>query len=203
MSLVMKNLPANTRDLRDEASIPGLGRSPGEGHGNPLQSSCLENLMDRRAWWATVQGVTKGQTWLKQLSMHTHTLPHTTPYTLHHTLTRYTIHSYHSRKKIAITTNHSVDGSHTCNVEGKKPESKESFRRVQCRWSSNTGELCDGNQKKSCLWKLDIVWKGWKEPLGWWKYSIAWVGWWLHGGYIHFDKVLIKVCFLYCMFYAN
>ena len=62
MSLVMKNLPANTRDLRDEASIPGLGRSPGEGHGNPLQSSCLENLMDRRAWWATVQGVTKGQT---------------------------------------------------------------------------------------------------------------------------------------------
>ena len=62
MSLVVKNLPANARDLGDEASIPGFGRSPGEGHGNPLQSSCLENLMDRRAWRATVNGVTKGQT---------------------------------------------------------------------------------------------------------------------------------------------
>ena len=62
MSLVVKNLPANARDLGDEASIPGFGRSPGEGHGNPLQSSCLENLMDRRAWRATVHGVTKGQT---------------------------------------------------------------------------------------------------------------------------------------------
>ena len=40
-------------------SIPGLGRSPGEGHGNPLQSSCLENPMDRGAWWATVLGVAK------------------------------------------------------------------------------------------------------------------------------------------------
>ena len=62
MSLVMKNLPANTRDLRDEASIPGLGRSPGEGHGNPLQSSCLENLMDRGAWWATVHKVAEWDT---------------------------------------------------------------------------------------------------------------------------------------------
>ena len=62
MSLVVNNLPANARDLGDEASIPGFGRSPGEGHGNPLQSSCLENLMDRRAWRATVHGVTKGQT---------------------------------------------------------------------------------------------------------------------------------------------
>ena len=43
----------------DLASISGLGRSPGEGHGNPLQYSCLENLMDRGAWWATVHGVTR------------------------------------------------------------------------------------------------------------------------------------------------
>ena len=65
MSLVMKNLPANTRDLRDEASIPGLGRSPGEGHGNPLQSFCLDNLMDRRAWQATLHSVAKSRTQLK------------------------------------------------------------------------------------------------------------------------------------------
>ena len=46
----------------DLGSIPGSGRSPGEGNGNPLQYSCLENPMDRGAWWATVHGVTKGQT---------------------------------------------------------------------------------------------------------------------------------------------
>ena len=46
----------------DPGSIPGLGRSPGEGNGNPLQYSCLENSMDRGAWWATVQGVAKSQT---------------------------------------------------------------------------------------------------------------------------------------------
>ena len=46
----------------DAGSIPGLGRSPGEGNGNPLQYSCLENSMDRGAWWATVHGVTKSQT---------------------------------------------------------------------------------------------------------------------------------------------
>ena len=48
-----KNLPANVGDVRDTSSIPGLGRSPGGGHGNPLQYSCLENPMDRGAWWAT------------------------------------------------------------------------------------------------------------------------------------------------------
>ena len=48
----------------DLGLIPGSGRSPGKGHGNPLQYSCLENSMDRRAWWATVHGVTKSQTWL-------------------------------------------------------------------------------------------------------------------------------------------
>ena len=47
------------------------GRSPGGGHDNPLQYSCLENPMDRGAWWATVHGVTKSQTWLKWLSTHT------------------------------------------------------------------------------------------------------------------------------------
>ena len=48
--LVVKNPPANAEDTRDSGSVPGLGRSPGEGHGNPLQYSCLENPMDRGAW---------------------------------------------------------------------------------------------------------------------------------------------------------
>ena len=59
---MIKNLLANARDL---GSIPGLGRSPGEGNGNSLQDSCLGNPMDRGAWWATVQGVTKSQTQLR------------------------------------------------------------------------------------------------------------------------------------------
>ena len=59
VALVVKNLPANTGDIRDSDLIPGLGRSPGGGHGNPLQYSCLENHMGRGVWWATVHGVTK------------------------------------------------------------------------------------------------------------------------------------------------
>jgi len=55
MALVVKNPPANAGDKRDGGSVPGLGRSSGEGHGNPLQYSCLEDLMDRGAWWATVE----------------------------------------------------------------------------------------------------------------------------------------------------
>ena len=66
----VKNLPANSRDLRNVSSIPGSGRSPGGGHGNPLQYSCLENPMDRRAWWTAVHRVPKRQTRLKQLSKH-------------------------------------------------------------------------------------------------------------------------------------
>ena len=57
-----KESACNAGDL---GLIPGLGRSPGEGHGNPLQCSCLENPMDRGAWWATVHGITKSQTRLK------------------------------------------------------------------------------------------------------------------------------------------
>ena len=56
---VVKNPPANAGGTRDMGSIPGLVRSPGEGNGNPLQCSCLENFMDRRVWQATVHGVTK------------------------------------------------------------------------------------------------------------------------------------------------
>ena len=59
---MVKNAPASAGDIRDTDSIPGSGRSPGGGHGNPLQYSCLENPMDRGAWWAAVPRVTKNQT---------------------------------------------------------------------------------------------------------------------------------------------
>ena len=59
--VVVKNLPANAGDA---GLIPGLGRSPGEGNGNPLQYSCLENPMDGGAWKTTVHGVTKSRTQL-------------------------------------------------------------------------------------------------------------------------------------------
>ena len=62
---MVKNPPANKRDVRDAGSIPGSGRSLGEGNGNPLQYSCLENPMDRGAWEATVHGVAKSWTRLR------------------------------------------------------------------------------------------------------------------------------------------
>ena len=70
MALTVKKLPANAGDVRDAGSILGSGRSPGGGHGNPLQYSCLENLMDRGTWWATVHRAAKGRTLLKWLSTH-------------------------------------------------------------------------------------------------------------------------------------
>ena len=73
---MVKNLPAKAGD---ECSIPGSERSPGEGNGNPLQYSCLGNLMNRRAWWATVQGSQKSQT---QLSDQTTTITHSRGITL-------------------------------------------------------------------------------------------------------------------------
>ena len=71
MAQVVKNSPANSGYIRDAGLIPGSEKSPGEGNGNPLQYSCLENPLDRGAWWATVHGVAKGRTRLKWLSTHT------------------------------------------------------------------------------------------------------------------------------------
>ena len=68
MALVVNNSPANAGDIRGVGSVPGLGRSPGGGHGRPLQYSCLENPMDRGAWWATVLRPAKSCFWLKPLS---------------------------------------------------------------------------------------------------------------------------------------
>ena len=62
MALVVKNLPTNAEDIRDAGSIPGLGRSPGGGHDNPIQYGCLESPVDRGARWATVHGVTQSRT---------------------------------------------------------------------------------------------------------------------------------------------
>ena len=58
---VVKNPTANAGDARDEGSIPGSGRSPGEGKSNPLQYSCLENSIDRETWWAKVHDIAKSQ----------------------------------------------------------------------------------------------------------------------------------------------
>ena len=62
MPLVVKKLPANAGDVRDACLVPGLGRSPGEGHGNPLQFACLDNPMDRGVWEATAHRVARSQT---------------------------------------------------------------------------------------------------------------------------------------------
>ena len=70
VALVVKNSSASAGDLRVVGSVPGSGRSPGGGHGNLLQYSCLENPMDRGAWWAAVHRVTQSWTQLKLLSMH-------------------------------------------------------------------------------------------------------------------------------------
>ena len=75
--LVVKNLPASAGDIRDGYLIPGLGRSPGEGNGNPLQYSCLENPMDRGAWWVKSTGLQRVRYKRRDLArMHTACMAH-------------------------------------------------------------------------------------------------------------------------------
>ena len=69
----VKNPPADAENTGDAVSIPGSGRSSGEGHGNPFQYSCLENPMDRGAWQATVHRVTVRHDWGNFAHMHTYT----------------------------------------------------------------------------------------------------------------------------------
>ena len=73
---VIKNLPANSGVVNDAEWTSGLGRSPGGGYSNPLQYSCLENLIDRRSRWVFVHRVAKRQTRLKQFSKHAHICTH-------------------------------------------------------------------------------------------------------------------------------
>ena len=75
LALVVKNISANAEDLRDAGSIPGLGKSPEGGNGNPFQYSCLENSIDPGTWQATVPRATESDT-TEQLT-HTHTQAHT------------------------------------------------------------------------------------------------------------------------------
>ena len=72
LALVVKNPSADAGDKSNMGLIPGSGRSPRGGHGNPLWYSCLENPTDRGDWWNTVHGVAKRQTWLRRLSMYAH-----------------------------------------------------------------------------------------------------------------------------------
>ena len=74
VAIVEKNPSANARDVRDAGLIPGLGRSPGGGHENPLRILAWRISMKRGAWWATVHGVAKSRTQLKRLSTHTCTV---------------------------------------------------------------------------------------------------------------------------------
>ena len=74
MAQLVKNLPVSAGDASDMSSVSVSGRCPGEGNGNLLQCSCLENPMDRGAWRATVHRVTKSQTRLKQLNMDARTI---------------------------------------------------------------------------------------------------------------------------------
>ena len=71
MALLGKSPPANAGDIRDTSSIPGSGRSPGGGHGNPFQHSCLENPMDRGAWRAAVHGVAESDKTVMTMRAHT------------------------------------------------------------------------------------------------------------------------------------
>ena len=82
MAQLVKNPPANAGDTRDMSLIPGSGRCPGEGNGNSLQYSCLENSMDRGAWWVTVYRVAKSWT---RLSVHARARAHTHTHTHTHT----------------------------------------------------------------------------------------------------------------------
>ena len=71
--MVVKNPPANVGDARDVGSLSGLGRFPGGGKGSPLQYSCLENSMNKGAWWATVYRDSEKLDMTERLSSHTHT----------------------------------------------------------------------------------------------------------------------------------
>ena len=84
--LSLKDSVCNAGTTGDMGSIPGLGRSPAGGHGNPLQYSSLESPMDTGAWQATVHRITKSETWLKWCSIHTHTHTHTHLYSHNITL---------------------------------------------------------------------------------------------------------------------
>ena len=188
--LIVKNLPANAGDIRDACSIPGLGRSPGEGNGNPLQYSCLENPMDRGAWWATDCGVTKSQIQLKQLSMHTQCLiiwiiPLLICVFIHQTLHYFFFFFYHkccyecfievlvqmcASFLRVYTQEHSLVGKESaCNAgdPGSIPGSGRSAGEgigypLQYSWASLVAQLV---KNPPAMWETQVGSLGWVDPL--------------------------------------
>ena len=130
--LVVKNLPADAVDVRDAGSVPGPGRCPGGGQGNPLQYSFLENPMHRGTWQATVHGVPKSQTQLKQLS--THTLSKGNPVLGKEKGTLYSSGAHSSTKEFLMHTNNNNRKVHSF------PPVKLSD--TQCRGSVLHNRLC-------------------------------------------------------------
>ena len=100
VALVIKNPPANAGDVGDPGSIPGSGRSPGEGNGKPLQYSCLKNPMDRGVWRATVHGAAKSRTQLSDC--HTHWSVATVFFLLKNPLSQGGCHSFQGPRWLVL-----------------------------------------------------------------------------------------------------
>ena len=139
----------------DPHSIPGLGRSPGEGNDNPLQYSCLENSVDRGAWWATVLGVMKSWTWLSYFT--------------------FTLHWWQTEWKTTVTENESnwSLGLQPCLTQWNyepccvgPPRSDGSWWRVLTK----CGSLEEGMANHFSTHALRIPWMAWKCKKIWhWK----------------------------------
>ena len=147
-------LPANTRDVRDPASVPGLGRSPAGGYSNPLQYSYLENPMDRGAWWDAVHRVAKSQTWLKQLRAHA-------CYRL-----------YRNRNKMHTWNSYTPMLPQLKEKPNKEPSSLKQWQHLFCLWMCNLGKA---QQKRLIsapsglhLASIRVAWKLRLESYGVW-----------------------------------
>ena len=127
---VVENLPANAGHAEDMGSVPGSGRSPGEGKGSPFQYSCLENLMDGGAWQTAIQGVANSQTQLSDWACaHTHTHTH-------------------------ACASHGSTHWHLAGITPLKPPGQLSpLRQTRCGVPS-TSDLADGRKIWSCFGKL-------------------------------------------------
>ena len=129
--LAVKSSLANGGDIRDKVSISGSGRSPGGGHGNPLQCSCLENPMDRGAWWATVHRVPNSWTWPKWLGMHTCKL------LLLELRSSSCLADSSSGQKVALESRWSVSASTFCySTSGHAPDPEDSLLIRTAAWST-------------------------------------------------------------------
>ena len=127
---MVKNPYASAGEVRDVGLTPGLGRSPGGGHGNPLQYSCLQNPMDRGAWHTTVHRVAECQIRLKRFSMSACTRTHTLEFS--------TLHNEDSIHNIEFTGSQSQQG-HKNHIVGEETEAK---REVIFSRSQSVSDSC-------------------------------------------------------------